>query len=172
MGALGATVGHELTHGFDNDGSKFDGNGNVKDWWSTDVRGKFEQRSRCLTDQANAYEVLPGLHVDGKRTLTENIADQGGTKLAYMAYKAMTVDKKPAKALYGFNEDQQFWVSYAQSWCAKRTDESLRTLVISNVHPPEEFRVNGVLFNRPEFAQAFGCKEGSRMAPANRCQLW
>ena len=173
MGALGATVGHELTHGFDNDGSKFDGFGNAKDWWAPAIRKKFEQHSQCLIDQANQYQVLPGLSVNGTRTLTENIADQGGTKIAYLAFKKMSAGRPPAPAVGGFNEEQQFFLSYAQSWCAKRTDEGLRYMVTSDVHPPEEFRVNGVLFNLPEFSRAFSCVDGKdTMAPPQRCSVW
>ncbi len=172
MGALGATVGHELTHGFDNDGSKYDGFGNVKSWWPEQIRRGFEERSQCLIDQANKYEVLPGLFVNGTRTLTENIADQGGTKLAYLAYKRMAQGRPSAPVVAGFDENQQYFVSYAQSWCAKRTEESMRQQLISNTHPPEEFRVNGVLMNIPAFGDAFGCKEGNRMAPKNRCAVW
>ncbi|MBI3542873.1 MAG: M13 family metallopeptidase [Deltaproteobacteria bacterium] len=172
MGALGATVGHELTHGFDNDGSKYDGFGNVKNWWSDAIRAKFEEGTKCLVEQADKYEVLPGMFVNGTRTLGENIADQGGTKLAYLAYKRMAANRPAAPVVAGFNEEQQYFVSYAQSWCAKRTDESMRLQLISNVHPPEEFRVNGVLMNIPAFAQAFGCADGSKMAPKNRCAVW
>ena len=172
MGALGATVGHELTHGFDNDGSKYDGFGNVKSWWPEPIRRDFEVRSQCLIEQANKYEVLPGMFVNGTRTLTENIADQGGTKLAYLAFKRMANGRPAAAPVAGFDENQQYFVSYAQSWCAKRTDESMRQQLISNTHPPEEFRVNGVLMNIPAFGEAFGCKVGTRMAPANRCAVW
>ncbi|MBI3554641.1 MAG: M13 family metallopeptidase [Deltaproteobacteria bacterium] len=172
MGALGATVGHELTHGFDNDGSKYDGLGNVKSWWPDEIRRGFEERAQCLIDQASKYEVLPGLFVNGTRTLTENIADQGGTKLAYLAYKRMSAGRPAAAPVAGFDENQQYFVSYAQSWCAKRTDESMRQQLISNTHPPEEFRVNGVLMNIPAFGETFGCREGSRMAPKNRCAVW
>lgn len=172
MGALGATVGHELTHGFDNDGSKYDGFGNVKNWWPESIRKNFEERAQCLIQQANSYQVLPGMYVNGERTLTENIADQGGTKLAYLAFKQMSANRAPAPEVAGFNEEQQFFVSYAQSWCSKRTEQSMRLQLISNVHPPEEFRVNGVLMNLPQFAKAFGCAEGTPMAPRDRCSVW
>jgi endothelin-converting enzyme/putative endopeptidase len=171
MGALGATVGHELTHGFDDSGSQYDGRGNARDWWTPEIRKRFEERAQCLIEQADQYEVLRGLRVSGKQTLGENIADQGGTKLAYRAYRSRA--HVPAAPVGGFSEEQQFFISYAQSWCTKRTEENLRMLVTSDSHPPEEYRVNGVLVNMPEFSRAFSCREGvDRMAPAKRCSVW
>jgi len=168
----GGWMGHELTHGFDSDGRHFDGNGNLNNWWTDATVQAFGAKTQCLTDQASAYEVLPGVTVNGKQTLTENMADQGGVKIGYIAFDTITSGQAPAPNLGPFNERQQYWVAYAQSWCTKETPESIRRQVLTDVHPPAEFRANGVLFNRPEFAQDFGCKAGSRMVPANRCGVW
>lgn len=173
FGSLGGGwIGHELTHGFDSDGRHFDGEGNMNEWWSAQTKTSFETRAQCLIEQANAYEVLPGLTVNGKQTLGENIADQGGTKLGYLALLAATNGNPSAPAVGSYNERQQYWVAYAQSWCSKETDERIRLLVKTNVHPPAEFRANAVLFNRPEFAADFNCHAGQRMVPQVRCSVW
>ncbi len=172
MGALGATMGHEMIHGFDSAGSKMDGAGNLRDWWSSATRKGFDQGAQCLAKQASAYEILPQLNIKGSATLTENIADQGGTRMAYQAYR-----RKALQAAHSseemFSMDQQFFLSYAHSWCAKSTESKLRSQVLSDPHPPEEFRVNGVLMNMPEFSEAFQCHQGvDRMAPTQRCSIW
>lgn len=172
FGALGATIGHELTHGYDDEGRQFDADGNLKNWWSDSVKKKFEEKTSCYVNQANQYEVLPGLFINGRATLGENLADQGGTKLAYLAFKSLAAKFPPAPNFEGFNETQQFFLSYAQSWCGKMTTEALRTQVATNVHPPTDFRVNAIVMNLPEFAEAFSCKTGSKMAPAQHCSLW
>lgn len=173
FGSLGGGwIGHELTHGFDSDGRNFDGDGNLNEWWSAQTKAEFEKRAQCLVDQANAYQILPGLTVNGKQTLGENVADQGGTKLGYIALLKATNGNPSAPNVGSFNERQQYWVAYAQSWCTKETDERIRQLVKSDVHPPSEFRANAVLFNRPEFANDFSCKDGRRMAPKVRCSVW
>jgi putative endopeptidase len=168
----GGWMGHELTHGFDSNGRRFDGAGNLHEWWTEQTSKEFDQRTQCLVDQGSRYEILPGLTVNGKQTLTENLADQGGVKMGYLALLTATAGKPPAPAVGAFNERQQYWLAYAQSWCSKETPEHIRALVATNVHPPAEFRTNTVLFNRPEFAKDFSCKAGSRMAPVNRCSVW
>jgi putative endopeptidase len=175
LGAFGGgTIGHELTHGFDNDGRQYDANGNVKDWWTKETKQKFEERTQCFVQQANQYKIESvGLSVDGKKTLPENLADQGGVKLAYEALRIAMEKRPPAPLWLGkYTEKQQYWIAYAQSWCGKAKPETLRQQIKTNSHPPEEFRVNGVIMNRPEFARDFSCKEGSRMAPQVRCSLW
>ncbi|MFI5391721.1 MAG: M13-type metalloendopeptidase, partial [Bacteriovoracales bacterium] len=124
--------------------------------------------------QANTYKIEAlNLFVDGLKTLEENLADQGGVKLGMMALERnLTIRKESPPWLGKFNEKQQYWISYAQGWCTKTTDEALRAQMTSDSHPPEEFRVNAVLMNRPEFARDFNCKAGSKMAPVNRCSLW
>lgn len=173
FGSLGGGwIGHELTHGFDSDGRHFDGEGNLNEWWSERTKADYEKRAQCLVEQANAYEVLPGLTVNGKQTLGENIADQGGTKLGYLALLTATGGRPSAPSVGPFNERQQYWVAYAQSWCTKETDARVRLLVKTDVHPPAEFRANAVLFNRPEFATDFNCRPGQRMVPQVRCSVW
>jgi len=175
LGAFGGgTIGHELTHGYDNDGRQYDAKGNFKDWWTSDTKKKFEEKSQCFVQQANAYKIEEvGLNVDGKKSLPENLADQGGVKLGYLALSLAQSTRPHAKPWLGrYSENQQFWIAYAQSWCTKKRAEALRVQIKTNPHPPEEFRVNGVVMNRPEFARDFGCSVGSRMAPKNRCEIW
>jgi predicted metalloendopeptidase len=125
-----------------------------------------------LITQANAYEILPGLFVNGERTITENVADQGGIKMAYNMYLQRKRQRGETPNFGQLNGDQQFFVSFAQSWCVKQTEEYLRTLLSSDVHGPAEFRVNISVMNRPEFAQVFACRTGDPMVPANRCDIW
>jgi putative endopeptidase len=175
LGAFGGgTIGHEMTHGFDNDGRQYDADGNVKDWWTAETKKKFEERTQCFIHQADSYKVESvGLNVDGKKTLPENLADQGGVKFGYAALKIAKGKHASADLWLGkYTESQQYWIAYAQSWCGKARPETVRQQIKTNPHPPEEFRVNGVLMNRPEFAKDFSCKEGSRMAPKVRCALW
>lgn len=172
MGVFGALVGHEMLHAFDADGSQYDYQGRAIDWWSSKSREQFESRSQCLIKQANTYEILPGLFVNGERTITENVADQGGLKMAYAMYLQRKKQNGEAPRLGDLSGDQQFFVAFAQSWCVKRTDESMRVLINSNTHPPEEFRVNASIMNRPEFAEVFACQLGQPMVPTHRCDMW
>ncbi|WP_242395392.1 M13 family metallopeptidase [Anaeromyxobacter oryzisoli] len=173
-GAIGMVVGHELTHGFDDEGRQYDGDGNLKEWWTPPVAKAFDERAQCVVEQFSAYEALPGLHLDGKLTLGENIADLGGLKLAYAAMEAARRGAPAPAEVEGFTPAQQFFVGYAQSWCAKFRDEDVRLRVVTDPHSPPRFRVNGPLSNLPEFAAAFSCKEGSPMVrpPATRCAVW
>jgi putative endopeptidase len=177
LGAFGGgTIGHELTHGWDDDGRKYDGYGNIKDWWSPETKAQFETKSACYVEQANAYPIIvegKTFTVNGAAIITENLADQGGVKLGYVALEKILQSRAPVAPWLGkYTENQTYWIAYAQSWCAKRSPESMRSLITTNPHPPEEFRVNGVLMNRPEFASDFGCKAGDRMVPAKRCSIW
>jgi predicted metalloendopeptidase len=164
-------MGHEFTHGFDDEGRQFDENGNLRDWWSPKIATDFSQRAQCLVDQYNKYVSIDDLHVNGKLTLGENIADQGGIKLAYSAYLKERGDDAPAKVL-GFDDKQQFFIGFAQSWCTKRRPEIARMLVTVDPHSPAKFRVNGPLSNFPKFAEAFSCKSGAPMAPEKACTVW
>lgn len=170
----GGTIGHELTHGFDNAGSQYDGHGNLVNWWTEDTRKQFDTRSQCYVNQADKYQIAEaGMNVKGQQTLPENLADQGGVKLGYKALEKILSTRAEGPLWMGrYSERQQYWIAYAQSWCTKYTQESLRRLITTNEHPPAEFRVNQVLRNRPEFARDFSCKAGAAMAPANRCSLW
>ncbi|HEY6098705.1 MAG TPA: M13 family metallopeptidase [Anaeromyxobacter sp.] len=171
-GAIGMVVGHELTHGFDDQGRKFDAKGNLGDWWSPDVSREFERRARCVADQFSQYEPLPGVKLNGQLTLGENIADLGGLKLAHAAMQGAGGAKDAMVA--GFGPEQQFFLGYAQSWCAKSREEDLRSRAVIDSHAPAKQRVNGPLSNLPSFAAAFQCAEGRPMVrpAAQRCEVW
>lgn len=170
-GAMGVVMGHELTHGFDDQGSQFDEDGNLRNWWSPAVGKDFAARTACLVKQFDDYVAVGDVHVDGRLTLGENIADLGGAKMAYSALREAEKAKASAK-IDGFGPDQAFFVAYAQSWCTKIRDEQARTFAQTDPHSPAKSRVNGVLVNTPEFAAAFQCKADSKMVQANRCVVW
>ena len=172
LGGVGMVVGHELTHGFDDEGSQFAGNGNLENWWDPKVGDQFKAKTGCVSDQYSAFEVQPGLKVNGKLTLGENIADLGGLKLAFYAYRAMRRDAKEMMVADGLNEDQQFFLAHGQSWCSKMREEAERLQVQTNPHSPSRFRVIGPVMNMPEFAEAFSCAPGTPMRPANKCAVW
>lgn len=172
-GAIGAVIGHEMTHGYDDEGRQFDGAGNLKDWWSPASTAKFQERSAAIVKQFDGYTVLDGLHLNGEVTQGENIADLGGLKLAYAAFlKALA--KNPASPIGGFTPAQRFFLSYASSWRTNQRPEDLRKQVLTNEHAPDSFRVNGPLSNLPEFWQAFNIPEGAplRRAAADRVNIW
>ena len=167
-GGLGVVVGHELTHAFDDQGRHYDGSGAIADWWSESAAAEFEQRAQCLVDQYDAYEPVPGSHVNGSLTLGENIADLGGTRLAYAAFEAL-----PGRSSSGgFSAEQQFFLALAQVHCSSYSPELQAQLLLSDPHSPDALRVNGVMRNLPEFAQAFSCAAGAALAPEDRCQIW
>src|SRR5580698_5053741 len=177
-GDAGGVIGHELTHGFDDEGRQFDAEGNLKEWWTPTDEKKFTERADCVVKEYDGFVAVDDLHVNGKLTLGENIADLGGLKLAFLAYldraqKAGTDLTKKGDAEYGgLTPEQQFFVAYGQGWCQNNRPEDLRLRVQTDPHSPEEFRVNGVVVNLPEFQKAFGCKTGAPMAPASRCAIW
>lgn len=168
-GAMGMVMGHELTHGFDDEGRKFDAKGNLRDWWNADVAKAYESKAACVVTQYDQYEALPGVKLKGALTLGENIADMGGLKLAYRA--ALPRMAKAARQP-GVSPAQRFFVSFAQSWCTNRRPEYARMLATVDSHAPPQFRVNGPLRNFPAFAEAFACKPGTKMAPKDRCAVW
>jgi predicted metalloendopeptidase len=168
-GTIGSIMGHELTHGFDDYGRQFDGDGKLANWWTPEAASAFVSRATCLADQYSTYEPLPGIGIDGQATLGENIADLGGLRLAYAAYKARG-SKDPFSGSY--TGDQQFFLAYAQMQCANFRDELVRSSIRSDEHSPPKFRVNGVVANLPEFAAAFACPAGSAMGPVDRCEVW
>jgi endothelin-converting enzyme/putative endopeptidase len=178
FGSIGFVAGHELTHGFDDQGRKYDADGNLKMWWSPDINKEFERRAECVVKQFDRYEPLPGSHVNGKLTLGENIADLGGLKLAYAALQAEKARRGPGAAVEkskeGLDADQEFWIGAAQDWCTKARDEYLRLQVQTDPHSWSKFRVNGPLSNLPEFSKTWQCKAGDPMArsEAERCQVW
>jgi predicted metalloendopeptidase len=163
-GSIGATIGHELTHGFDDQGRQYDAAGNLKNWWTEADAKAFEARAECVARQYDAFEVLPRLHINGHQTLGENIADVGGLRICYAAYKLATKRKKPAAA-DGFTPDQRFFIAFAQSWRTNERPEAVRLHVASDVHSPVRWRVLGSVANFPEFRQAFGCKKPAESWP-------
>lgn len=174
FGAIGMVVGHELTHGFDDQGRKFDAHGNLADWWTPAVSREFDRRATCVADQFAEYETAPGVKLNGRLTLGENIADLGGLKLAHAAMEAALAGSGEGPKVAGFTPEQQFFVGFAQSWCAKYREEDLRLRAVVDPHSPAKQRVNGPLSNLPSFAAAFQCAAGRPMVrpPDRRCEVW
>ncbi|HZV64140.1 MAG TPA: M13 family metallopeptidase, partial [Telluria sp.] len=172
-GAIGAVIGHEISHGFDDSGSQSDGDGNLRDWWTKEDRDRFRAKAEMLTKQYDSYSPLPGYHVNGALTLGENIGDNSGIAIAYKAYK-LSLGGKPAPVIDGFTGDQRFFMGFAQVWRMKSREAQLLTQIKSDPHSPEQFRANGTLVNQPGFYEAFGVKEGDKMyvAPENRVIIW
>ncbi len=170
-GDTGATIGHELTHGFDDEGRQFDAQGNLKDWWTPADAKAFEERVSCVRNQYAQYVVIDDIHINSSLTLGEDVADIGGTLLAYMAWKHATAgqDLKPVD---GLTPDQRFFVGMAQWACGDQRPESKRMHAITDPHSPDEFRINGVVADLPQFGEAFGCKVGQPMMRANACRVW
>jgi putative endopeptidase len=170
-GGAGAVIGHELTHGFDDQGRQFDAQGNLNDWWTPADAKAFEQRAGCIADQYSSYTAIDEVKVNGKLTLGENAADNGGVRIALMAYLASSA-AKDATALEGFTPEQRFFVGYAQLWCENRRPEFERLQAQTNPHSPGRYRVNGVVSNMPEFQKAFSCPAGAAMARQPACRVW
>jgi putative endopeptidase len=170
----GGTIGHEMTHGFDDEGSQFDADGNLREWWSKPTKDQFAAATKCVVDQYARYEAVPGVRLDGKLTAGENIADNGGVKLAYQAYQAWKSQQKPPpqQLIEGYTDDQLYFMAYGQSWCDKMTPEMLETRAHSNPHSPPMWRVNGVIVNQPGFGAAFKCAAGTPMNPGKQCSVW
>jgi putative endopeptidase len=174
-GAIGMVIGHEMTHGFDNQGRQFDKDGNLRDWWTKEDSKSFEDHTSLLIDQYNHYDVLDSTFVNGKLTLGENIADLGGATVAFNAYKLSLEGKETPKPIDGFTNFQRFFLSYAQIWRTNMRDEELRKRVKTDVHSPAKVRINGVVYNMPEFYEAFpDVKEGDKLfrAPEQRPVIW
>lgn len=177
-GAIGTVMGHELTHGFDDQGRQFDADGNLRNWWDKPVLEKFERKTACVANEYSGFEILPGVHVNGKLTLGENIADQGGLKLSYEAWKAKagssagkTNGSGPKESMEP-NDERKFFIAFAQSWCQKEREPFTRMRAAIDPHSPSRYRVNGVVSQFEPFAKAFGCPAGSKMAPSQRCGVW
>lgn len=170
-GNTGATIGHELTHAFDDEGRQFDAKGNLKDWWTpTDAKG-FEDRINCVRDQYAGYVIVDDIHINSKLTSGEDVADLGGTLLAYMAWQKQTAGMKLAR-VDGFTPDQRFFVGMAQWACENERPANLRVNAVTEPHSPGFARINGVVSNMPEFQKAFGCKAGQPMVHAPTCKVW
>jgi putative endopeptidase len=172
-GAIGAGIGHEIGHGFDDQGRKFGPDGSLTDWWSEKDDVAFTQRSRKLIAQYSAFEALPGLHVKGENTIGENIGDLGGLNIAYEAYQISLHGRKD-KVIDGLTGDQRFFLGWAQVWRAKYRDDALRELVLADVHSPPKFRVNGSVRNMDVWYKAFGVKPGDKLylKPEDRVRIW
>jgi len=172
-GAIGYVIGHEITHGFDDQGRQYDAEGNLKDWWTKEDADKFNAKAQQVVEQYNKYTVLNDLHVNGLLTLGENIADIGGIAIAYEAFKN-TAQGKSNEKIDGLTPDQRFFLSAAQVWRVKKRPETVRTRIQTDPHSPEQFRVNGPLSNLPEFYKTFNVKEGdSLFRPENqRAKVW
>ena len=170
-GNTGATIGHELTHGFDDQGRQFDSKGNLRDWWTKQDAGEFVKRAACISDQYSRYTVVDDVKINGKLTLGEDVADLGGTLLAYMAWKEATrgQDLKPVE---GFTPEQRFFIGMAQWACGDMRPEMKRELALTDPHSPLIYRINGVVANMPEFSAAFGCTMGQPMVRHPVCKVW
>jgi putative endopeptidase len=174
-GGIGAVIGHEIGHGFDDQGSKYDGDGNLKNWWTTEDRTKFEKRTKALIEQYNAFEPhqLPGQHVNGALTIGENIGDLGGLTIAHKAYM-ISLKGKESPTIEGLTGPQRLFIGWAQIWRSKFRDPELSRRLAIDPHSPPEFRCNGVIRNLTEFYDAFGVKEGDKLwLPAKgRVRIW
>jgi putative endopeptidase len=173
--STGAVIGHETTHGFDDQGRKFDANGNLRDWWTPADAKAFDQRGDCIADEYSEYIPEAGVKQNGRLTQGENTADNGGIRLALSALAAdlkqqgKTLDTKGDD---GLTETQRFFLSYANIWCSNLTPETMRTLILTDPHPLDKYRVNNVVSNMPQFAKAFGCHPGQAMVREKACRVW
>ena len=170
-GNTGGTIGHELTHGFDDEGRQFDAEGNLKDWWTAEDDKKFRERAACVIDQYAQYLVVDDIKINSKLTLGEDVADLGGLMLAYMAWKMETAGKA-LEPRDGLAPEQRFFVGYAQWACENDRPENLRVKALTDPHSPGKYRVNGLVVNMPEFEKAFSCKPGQPMVAEKRCRVW
>ena len=177
-GHAGAVIGHELTHGFDDQGAQFDGAGNLHDWWTADDKKNFETRTGCLVNEYGSFTAVgegkDAVKINGKLTLGENTADNGGLLLAYMAYLARAQKQgiDITKKIDGYTGPQRFYIAFAQNWCENPRPEQVRAQVLTDPHSPDHFRANGSVVNQPAFGQAFGCKKNSPMTPDQNCRVW
>ena len=170
-GNTGGTIGHELTHGFDDEGRKYDAKGNLRDWWTPADAAAYEERAKCVADQFSQYTIVDDMKINGQLTNGEDIADLGGLILAWRAWKTETKDKK-LEPIEGLAPEQRFFVGNAQWACGSERPESLRVKALTDPHSPNRYRVNGLMANMPEFAAAFSCKPGQPMSPEKRCRVW
>ncbi|HEX4005264.1 MAG TPA: M13 family metallopeptidase [Acidobacteriaceae bacterium] len=174
FGGIGVVIGHEMTHGFDDEGSKYDGKGNVKNWWTPEDRKQFDERTDCEVKEYGSFQPVAGVNLNGKLTLGENTADNGGIHIAWqallatLAQEGKTIDEK----IDGYTEAQRYFISFAQIWCENRTEQSSRVSAKTDPHSPGRFRANGVVRNFDEFGKAFGCHTGQPMMPEDACRVW
>ena len=173
-GSMGAIIGHELTHGFDDQGAQFDADGNLKNWWTEKDKSNFKMKTDILVSQFNNYIAIDSMHVRGELTLGENIADLGGLTISYYAFKKSLEGKPAPEKIDGFTAEQRFFLAWAQGWRGNMRAEYLKNMVQTNPHSPGNFRVNGPPSNMQEFYDAFGVKEGDKMyrPKAERAEIW
>ena len=175
FGGIGMVIGHELTHGFDDQGRKFDPEGNLRDWWTAQDGTEFEKRAGCIADEYSNFVAVDDLKLNGKLTLGENTADNGGARIALMALEQMMAGNPAgdaAQTIDGYTPQQRFFIGAGRAWCEKRRPEYSRMLVSVDPHSPGKYRINGVVRNMPEFQKAFNCKAGQPMVPENACRVW
>jgi len=175
MGAIGLVIGHELTHGFDDQGRKYDPQGNLRDWWTEQDGKEFEKRASCVADEYSSFVAVDDLHLNGRLTLGENTADNGGARIALMALHEMIAADKTGQLDQkkdGYKPEQRFFLGFGRVWCQKQRPELQRMLVNVDTHSPGRYRVNGVVQNMPEFQQVWGCKAGQPMVVQNACRVW
>jgi putative endopeptidase len=170
-GAVGAVIGHEMTHGFDDQGRQFDEKGNLADWWTATDATAFDKRAQCIVDEYSSLESLPGVHMNGKLVQGEAIADLGGTTIAFKAFQR-TPQYKAHQKLDGYTPEQRFFLAYAQVWRSLQNEAYTRQLATLDPHPNDRLRVIGTLSNMPEFRTAFACAANTAMVRQNRCQIW
>jgi endothelin-converting enzyme/putative endopeptidase len=170
-GNTGSTIGHELTHGFDDEGRQFDAQGNLKDWWTAEDAKAFEERVNCVRDQFATYTVVDDIKINSKLTAGEDVADIGGTLLAYLAWKSATENEK-LEMIDGFTPDQRFFIGFAQWACENQRPENERVSAVTDPHSPGRYRINGIVSNLPQFRDAFKCGEGAAMVNKNMCRVW
>jgi predicted metalloendopeptidase len=173
FGAIGGAIGHELSHGFDDQGRKYDAQGNLTDWWTPADDKTFRTRAACVAEQYSAYPVIGDTKLNGQLTLGENVADNAGVHIAYYALMEVLSRKGPQPAIDGFTPEQRFFLAWAQIWCENASDQDIRRRAQEDVHASGKWRTNGVLQNSPEFRKAFGCETGrAPMAPETVCRVW
>jgi endothelin-converting enzyme/putative endopeptidase len=172
-GGIGAVIGHEISHGFDDQGSQYDGRGNLRDWWTQQDRQEFESRAKQLVAQYSAYKPFDDMHVNGELTLGENIGDLGGLNAAYSAYRLALKDQ-PAPILDGFTGDQRLFIGWAQVWLFKYRETELRRRLLTDPHSPAQYRANGIVSNLQAFYEAFDIQPDSPMwiPPEKRVRIW
>jgi endothelin-converting enzyme/putative endopeptidase len=170
-GNTGSTIGHELTHGFDDEGRRFDAQGNLKDWWTAEDSSGFEERLKCVQDQYSGYVVVDDIKIQSKLTSGEDVADLGGTRIAYLAWQKAVAGQR-LQPIDGFTPEQRFFIGFGQWACENDRPENLRVSAATDPHSPGKYRINGIVANLPEFAQAFSCKPGQPMVRERACKIW
>jgi putative endopeptidase len=174
FGGIGVVIGHEMTHGFDDEGSQYDATGNVRSWWTDEDRKKFDERTGCEVKEYSGFEVAPGQNLNGKLTLGENTADNGGLRIAYQALMSTLAEENASTTAKkdNYTPEQRFFLSFGQVWCENVTEQAARLRAKTDPHSSGRWRTNGAVQNFDEFGKAFGCRVGQPMMPANACRVW